>query len=384
MARIGNPLPVRGSRTQGSVYDQRREGCCRPARHRVERSRGQLRALGATHPRRGGVRCRPRCAHGDVLDRASSSTSPRSASPKADHRRSSSPPRPPSTACGSAARVRRSPPMLREATGGRSTASSSPARRHDPSVSQDPLVHLWRRGQALPSRRRADLVDHRRGPRRHRWSCYDLRFADEFWQRAAATDVFVVTANWPAPRRLHWQTLLQARAIENLAYVVGCNRVGTGGGLDYTGDSRIVDPLGELLATAAGDETTLFGDGRPRPGRRRAGPFRIPRRPPLIAAELARMAPPKLPAVKPGAYRSCRRSIRHDGLSPLRAQRSATARRCHWGCGTTSVTTAPMTRSGRSCGGRSTGASPTSTWPTTTARRTGRRRSTSAGCSPTT
>ena len=51
--------------------------------------------------------------------------------------------------------------------------------------------------------------------------CYDLRFADEFWQRAAGTDVFVVTANWPAPRRLHWQALLQARAIENLAYVVG-------------------------------------------------------------------------------------------------------------------------------------------------------------------
>ena len=88
--------------------------------------------------------------------------------------------------------------------------------------------------------------------------CYDLRFADEFWQRAAGTDVFVVTANWPAPRRLHWQTLLQARAIENLAYVVGCNRVGSGGGLDYAGDSRVVDPLGELLTTAAGDETTLL------------------------------------------------------------------------------------------------------------------------------
>ena len=58
--------------------------------------------------------------------------------------------------------------------------------------------------------------------------CYDLRFADEFWQRATGTDVFVVTANWPAPRRLHWQALLQARAIENLAYVVGCNRVGFG------------------------------------------------------------------------------------------------------------------------------------------------------------
>ena len=61
--------------------------------------------------------------------------------------------------------------------------------------------------------------------------------------------MFVVPANWPAPRRLHWQALLQARAIENLAYVVGCNRVGSGGGLDYAGDSRIVDPLGELLTT---------------------------------------------------------------------------------------------------------------------------------------
>ena len=88
--------------------------------------------------------------------------------------------------------------------------------------------------------------------------CYDLRFADEFWQLAHDTDVYVVPTNWPAARRLHWQTLLQARAIENLAYVVGCNRVGSGGGLDYAGDSRVVDQLGELLTTAAGDETTLL------------------------------------------------------------------------------------------------------------------------------
>ena len=147
--------------------------------------------------------------------------------------------------------------------------------------------------------------------------CYDLRFADEFWQRAAATDVFVVTANWPAPRRLHWQTLLQARAIENLAYVVGCNRVGTGGGLDYAGDSRIVDPLGELLTTAAGDETTLFGDDRPRSGHRRAGPFRIPRRPSLII-DAAR--PPMLPAVKPGAYEAA--DDRYDTMAYRRCGRS--------------------------------------------------------------
>src|SRR3954467_14747643 len=91
--------------------------------------------------------------------------------------------------------------------------------------------------------------------------CYDLRFADVFWSAALDTDVYLVTANWPAARRLHWQTLLQARAIENQAYVVGCNRVGTAGdGTEHTGDSRIVSPMGELLGTAAGVETLVLAD----------------------------------------------------------------------------------------------------------------------------
>jgi len=93
--------------------------------------------------------------------------------------------------------------------------------------------------------------------------CYDLRFADEFWQLARDTDVYLVPANWPEPRRTHWMSLLQARAIENLAYVVGCNRVGAGGGLTYVGDSRIVDPLGEFLATGAVGETVLLADVDP-------------------------------------------------------------------------------------------------------------------------
>src|SRR3712207_928053 len=70
--------------------------------------------------------------------------------------------------------------------------------------------------------------------------CYDLRFADVFWAAAAHTDVYLVTANWPAARREHWTTLLRARAIENQAYVVGCNRVGMAGhGTAHTGDSRV-------------------------------------------------------------------------------------------------------------------------------------------------
>ena len=90
--------------------------------------------------------------------------------------------------------------------------------------------------------------------------CYDLRFADEFWGRAQDSDAYLVVANWPAKRRLHWSTLLRARAIENQAYVVGVNRVGSGGGLDYSGDSAIIDPLGEILATGAGTETILLAD----------------------------------------------------------------------------------------------------------------------------
>ena len=78
--------------------------------------------------------------------------------------------------------------------------------------------------------------------------CYDLRFADEFWKLAEDTDIYLVPANWPEARRTHWLTLLEARAIENQAYVVGCNRIGTGGSLVYSGDSRIFDPLGETLA----------------------------------------------------------------------------------------------------------------------------------------
>jgi predicted amidohydrolase len=90
--------------------------------------------------------------------------------------------------------------------------------------------------------------------------CYDLRFADEFWQLATATDLYLVPANWPAKRREHWMTLLRARAIENQAYVVGVNRVGLGNGLDYSGDSQVVDPSGRVLAAASHTESLLFAD----------------------------------------------------------------------------------------------------------------------------
>ena len=94
--------------------------------------------------------------------------------------------------------------------------------------------------------------------------CYDLRFADEFWALAPETDCYVIVANWPAPRRDHWRTLIRARAIENQAYVVAVNRVGHGGKLDYTGDSAVIGPFGEIESEADGPiETTLLADVDP-------------------------------------------------------------------------------------------------------------------------
>ena len=61
-------------------------------------------------------------------------------------------------------------------------------------------------------------------------------------------DLILWVANWPAPRRYAWQTLLRARAIENLACVAGVNRVGTdGNGIAYAGDSALLDALGQPL-----------------------------------------------------------------------------------------------------------------------------------------
>lgn len=86
--------------------------------------------------------------------------------------------------------------------------------------------------------------------------CYDLRFPS--WARNAVDaagrhsyDLLVYVANWPEARAAHWKTLLQARAIENQAFVAGVNRVGTdGAGFSYTGDSLLVDPMGHVLLSA--------------------------------------------------------------------------------------------------------------------------------------
>lgn len=83
--------------------------------------------------------------------------------------------------------------------------------------------------------------------------CYDLRFP--VWARQQQSengemeyDALIYVANWPQRRSHAWKTLLQARAIENQCYVVGVNRVGNdGNNIYHSGDSMVVDPLGEIL-----------------------------------------------------------------------------------------------------------------------------------------
>ena len=91
--------------------------------------------------------------------------------------------------------------------------------------------------------------------------CYDLRFPEVF--RAAArrgAELIIVIANWPKPRREHWIALLRARAIENQAYVAAVNRCGSDPNLEYAGDSRIIDPQGNIIADAGDRECVIKGE----------------------------------------------------------------------------------------------------------------------------
>jgi predicted amidohydrolase len=91
--------------------------------------------------------------------------------------------------------------------------------------------------------------------------CYDLRFPEHF--RTAArrgAQLFTVIANWPVARIQHWITLLQARAIENQAYVAGVNRCGIDPKLTYNGRSLIVGPKGDILAEAGNGETIICAE----------------------------------------------------------------------------------------------------------------------------
>jgi len=79
-------------------------------------------------------------------------------------------------------------------------------------------------------------------------TCYDLRFP--VWSRYSDKlnyDAIIVVANWPESRQNAWQILTRARAIENQAYLIACNRVGSDKSCHYRGQSTIIDPKGSTL-----------------------------------------------------------------------------------------------------------------------------------------
>ncbi len=88
--------------------------------------------------------------------------------------------------------------------------------------------------------------------------CYDLRFPKWLRNDNLSYDLLLVCANWPGSRHEAWTTLLKARAIENLSYVLGCNRCGKDGvGGNYTGNSALIDYKGFPLAEAEAETDQL-------------------------------------------------------------------------------------------------------------------------------
>lgn len=121
---------------------------------------------------------------------------------------------------------------------------------HQPQAQWQDKRHLFSLGgeadEVIPAQHRR--VFNFRGWRILPTICYDLRFP--VWCRNVSLeyDLLICVANWPSSRREVWKSLLVARAIENLVYVVGVNRVGDDLlGLHYSGDSRAISPRGDVL-----------------------------------------------------------------------------------------------------------------------------------------
>ena len=96
--------------------------------------------------------------------------------------------------------------------------------------------------------------------------CYDLRFPawsrninwSKNFERNHQYEVLIYVANWPNKRSHAWKSLLVARAIENQCYVIGVNRIGIDGNdISYSGDSMIINPLGEIISNTGANEESI-------------------------------------------------------------------------------------------------------------------------------
>ena len=115
------------------------------------------------------------------------------------------------------------------------------------------LIDVYREKEIFRAGRAAPTVE-LGGTRLGVAICYDLRFPELF--RALVdngAEVLVVVAEWPEQRIGHWELLLRARAIENQAWVIAVNRVGSDASTTYGGRSQVIDPWGTVVALAPAD-----------------------------------------------------------------------------------------------------------------------------------
>lgn len=133
-------------------------------------------------------------------------------------------------------------------------------------------VHPFSLG--APGERESDFFPGGREVKVYRWGdaegqglaicpaiCFDLRFPELFRKGLQlGAEVYIVTANWPSARARHLRALLIARAIENQAYVLGINRVGSDPRVSYQGETVAIDPKGEVVAELGDREGVLSVD----------------------------------------------------------------------------------------------------------------------------
>ena len=92
-------------------------------------------------------------------------------------------------------------------------------------------------------------------------TCYDLRFPEMFRALTeGGAEAFLIASGWPVPRIAHWDVLVQARAIENQAWVIACNEVGQQSDIALGGHSMVVSPTGEIVAKGGNGEEIVHAD----------------------------------------------------------------------------------------------------------------------------
>lgn len=107
-------------------------------------------------------------------------------------------------------------------------------------------------------------------------TCYDLRFPELYRKMVdKGAEAFLVVAAWPMPRLEHWVVFNKARAVENQCFLISCNCAGSHGGVTFGGNSMVVDPWGECIASAGEKEAVVWAEIDPGEVKRNRSTFPV-------------------------------------------------------------------------------------------------------------